>query len=62
MRTVDTTSADESRVAGTVGNEAAHAGLLVRGGEQGGEVQPFEFEASCQPCIGAAVDGVLGGA
>src|ERR1700728_3368400 len=41
--------------------EAAHAGLLVRGGEQGGELQPLDLEPGGQVDLEAVVDRLLGG-
>src|ERR1700722_2470544 len=41
--------------------EAAHAVLLVLGGEQGGEVHPLDLQAGGQIDLEAPVDGLLGG-
>src|ERR1700723_3396351 len=51
----------EGGLARAVLKEAAHAVLLVLGGEQGGEVRPLDLQAGGQIDLKAPVDGLLGG-
>src|SRR5579859_79411 len=48
----------EGRLSRAVLEEAAHAGALVLGGEQGGELDPFELQAGGQVRAQAGVDGL----
>src|SRR5437879_13919106 len=55
-------AAGEGGLAGAVFQEAAHAGLLVLGAEQGGELHPLDLQAGGQVDAEPGVDGLLGGA
>src|SRR2546421_8387919 len=55
-------AAGEGGLAGAVFQEAAHAGLLVLGAEQRGELHPLDLPAGGQGDAEAGVDGLLGGA
>src|SRR3979409_2613913 len=55
-------TAGEGGFAGTVFQEAAHAGLLVLGAEQRGELHSLDLQAGGQVDAEAGVDGLLGGA
>src|SRR6476660_3490918 len=55
-------AAGEGGFAGAVFQEAAHAGLLVLGAEQRGELQPLDLQAGGQVDAEPGVDGLLGGA
>src|SRR5436309_2710096 len=55
-------AASEGGFAGAVLEEAAHAGLLVLGAEQRGELHPLDFQAGGQVDAEPGVDGLLGGA
>ena len=55
-------AAGEGGFAGAVFQEAAHAGLLVLGAEQRGELHPLDLQAGGQVDAEAGVDGLLGGA
>src|ERR1017187_4528243 len=52
--------AGEGGFAWAVLEEAAHAGALVFGAEQGGELDALDFQAGGQVDVQAVVDGVLG--
>src|SRR5271166_6355085 len=53
-------AAGEGGFAGAAFQEAAHAGPLVLGAEQGGEVGPLDLQAGAQVHAEALVDGLLG--
>ena len=55
-------AAGEGGLAGAVLQEAAHAGPLVLGAEQRGELHPLDLQAGGQVDAEAGVDGLLGGA
>src|SRR4029077_8659445 len=55
-------AAGEGGFAGAVFQEAAHAGLLVLGTEQRGELHSLDLQAGGQVDAEAGVDGLLGGA
>src|SRR5580704_10883396 len=55
-------AAGEGGFAGAVLQEAAHAGPLVLGAEQRGELHPLDLQAGGQVDAEAGVDGLLGGA
>src|ERR1700749_3699977 len=52
----------EGGFAGALLQEAAHAGPLVLGAEQRGELHPLDLEAGGQVDAEPGVDGLLGGA
>src|SRR6201985_1006828 len=55
-------AAGEGGLAGAVLQEAAHAGPLVLGAEQRGELHPLDLQAGGQVDAEPGVDGLLGGA
>src|ERR1700748_2157015 len=55
-------AAGEGGLAGAVLQEAAHAGPLVLGAEQGGELYPLDLQPGSQVDAEPGVDGLLGGA
>src|SRR5438876_11774487 len=53
-------AAGEGGFAGAVFQEAAHAGLLVRGAEQRGELHPLDLQAGGEVDAEAGADRLLG--